>query len=138
MAKDNPTRSTRFPEDLDEEFEAYRDMNEMNNSEALRELVRAGIEEKKKDPLDDRPDSLLAGLLWDARHQIHLWVFIMTLATLGTVAASGAPVTAVFIVIASFYALTVVVGAVDALVLDRAFTLRLADCAADVPDEVDA
>ena len=44
MAKDNPTRGTRLPDEMDDEFQRYRDEKEMNNSEALRELVRLGLE----------------------------------------------------------------------------------------------
>jgi hypothetical protein len=44
MAQDTPTRSTRFPGDLDDRFEDYRDERDMTNSEALRSLVRTGLD----------------------------------------------------------------------------------------------
>jgi Flp pilus assembly protein TadB len=125
MAKDSPTRSTRFKEDLDDEFEKYRDTNDMSNSEALRSLVRSGMERERQDPLDDRPDTRLAGLLWDARRDIHLFVLIALVATTASLLTTGV-VSSGFLIVAAGYALTVVVGAIDAVVFDRGLTLRLA------------
>jgi len=126
MAGDRPTRSTRFPETIDDEFEAYRDDNDMSNSEALRELVKTGLKEKKSHPLDDRPDTRLAGLLWDARRDIHTFVLIAVLSAAAGVLSTGLA-SSVFLAVAFGYALTIVVGAIDALVLDHGLTLRLAE-----------
>jgi hypothetical protein len=126
MAGDRPTRSTRFPEAVDDEFEMFRDVNDMSNSEALRELVKTGLEEKKKHPLDDRPDTRLAGLLWDARRDIHTFVLIAVLSLAAGVFSTGLA-SSLFLAVAAGYGLTIFVGAVDALVLDRGLTLRFAN-----------
>jgi len=137
MASQNPTRGTRFPDETEEDFQKFRDQNDMNNSEALRELVRTGLSEKRADPLDDRPNSLLAGLLWDARRDMEVYVFITVacyaLATLTTGFISG-----VLMLLFASYGLTVGVGAVDALVLDSRFTLWLMDLSDSVTVEVEA
>jgi len=125
MSERATTRAARLPGDLDEDFEAYRDAKEMSNSEALRELVRTGIDQKKQHPLDDRPDGTLAGLLWDARRDIHLFVLIALVATTASLLTTGV-VSSGFLIVAAGYALTVVVGAIDAVVFDRGLTLRLA------------
>jgi len=52
MADETPTRSTRFPRGLDDRFTNYRDERDMTNSEALRSLVRTGLEEETADESD--------------------------------------------------------------------------------------
>jgi len=123
--------------DLDDEFESYRKARDMNNSEALRELVRVGLAEKRADPLDDRPNSLLAGLLWDARRDIHTFVLI-SLVALGLSFMTTGVVSLGFSAVAALYALTVTVGGIDALVLDSRLTLRLMALSDRVTVEVDA
>jgi hypothetical protein len=44
MADSQPTRATRLPETLDERYTEFRDEQGMTNSEALRTLVRSGLE----------------------------------------------------------------------------------------------
>lgn len=47
-------RGTRLPNDLDSEFVEYRDEREINDSEAVRNLVRAGLEaERADDEIDE-------------------------------------------------------------------------------------
>lgn len=135
MTSQNPTRGTRFPDETEEEFTTFRDSNDMNNSEALRELVRVGLAEKRADPLDDRPDSALAGLLWDARRDIHTFVLI-SLVALGLSLMTTGVISAGFSAVSALYALTVVVGGLDALVLDSRLTLRLMDISDRVTVEV--
>lgn len=130
MTDNGPTRSTRFPASVDEDFQTYRDVNDMSNSEALRRLVSQGLEESKAHPLDDRPDTALAGLLWDARRDVHTFVLIGVMAAVGSTIATGV-LASLFSAIAVGYALTVVVGAIDYLVLDRKVTLKLAGYGAD-------
>lgn len=48
MGEDNPTRATRFPNDMDEKFVEYRDERDMTSSEALRTLVRQGLEAEQR------------------------------------------------------------------------------------------
>lgn len=138
MAKDNPTRATRLPDEMDADLQAYRDEKEMNNSEALRELIRSGLNEKRSDPLDDRPSGLLAGLLWDARRDFHTFVLVGLVAVLLSTLTSGIP-SLLFGAVAVLYALTVAVGAADAA-LDNPLLRRLADVnGANSPgDEVEA
>jgi len=137
MASQNPTRGTRFPDETEEDFQKFRDQNDMNNSEALRELVRTGLSEKRADPLDDRPDSLLAGLLWDARRDLHTFVLI-SLVALGMFFLTSGFVSLAFGVVASMYGLTIFVGAVDAVVLEKRLTLPSADASDHETAEVDA
>jgi hypothetical protein len=58
MADKQPTRSTRLPETLDERYTEYRDDKGMTNSEALRSLVRAGLEAKAEE--EESSGSLLS------------------------------------------------------------------------------
>jgi hypothetical protein len=58
MADNQPTRSTRLPETLDDQYTEYRDDKGMTNSEALRSLVRAGLEAKKQE--EESSGSLLS------------------------------------------------------------------------------
>jgi len=138
MAEDSPTRSTRFGEDLDDDFEKFRDVNDMTNSEALRNLVRRGMDDVRSDPLDDRPSGLLSGLLWDARHDFHTFVLVTLVAVLLSTLTTGV-VSWVFSGVAFLYAFTVAVGAVDKA-LNSALMRRLADvgAGAGAPGEVDA
>lgn len=136
MGDSNSTRTTRLSGDLDDEFVEYREDNDMTNSEALRVLVRSGLSQEAADPLDDRPDGLLAGLLWDARRDIHTFVSISLVAT-GLSFLTAGVVSVGFLIVAGLYALTVLVGSIDALVLDRGLTLKLAERSA-TPAEVEA
>ena len=47
MAQRNPTRSTRLPDGLDDEFTEFKDSKDMTSSEALRTLIRDGLAEKR-------------------------------------------------------------------------------------------
>ena len=124
MADSNKTRATRLPDETDENFQEYRDENDMTNSEALRSLIRAGLEEANKDPLDDRPETTLAGLLWDARRDAHKFLIAGVLAFLAGQLATGFVATGFFLVAGS-YALTVTVAGIDALLLDSALLRRV-------------
>lgn len=48
MADSPPARSSRFPEELDDKFVDYRDERGMTNSEALRSLVRSGLQSESE------------------------------------------------------------------------------------------
>ena len=48
MAQRNPTRSTRLPDGLDDEFTDFKDSKDMTSSEALRTLIRDGLAEKRE------------------------------------------------------------------------------------------
>ena len=48
MAHRNPTRSTRLPDGLDDDFTDFKDSKDMTSSEALRTLIRDGLEEKRE------------------------------------------------------------------------------------------
>ena len=49
MADSQPTRATRLPETLDERYTEFRDERGMTNSEALRALIRSGLEVETAD-----------------------------------------------------------------------------------------
>lgn len=136
MADSNKTRATRLPDETDENFQRYRDENDMTNSEALRSLIRAGLEEAHKDPLDDRPETTLAGLLWDARRDVHKFLIAGVLAFLAGQLATGFVATGFFLVAGS-YALTVTVAGIDALLLDSALLRHVVSSDTD-PVGVDA
>jgi len=121
---------------MDADFEAYRDEKEMTSSAALRDLIRTGLKEKRSDPLDDRPDGLLAGLLWDARRDFHTFVLVALVALLLST-LTAPPVSWVFSGVAFLYALSVAVGAIDKF-LNSKFSRLLAGVDADAPDEVEA
>jgi len=57
MADRPPVRSTRLKEGLDERFTDYRDERDMTNSEALRALVRFGLEQADEEPDDSDGDA---------------------------------------------------------------------------------
>jgi hypothetical protein len=126
MSETNPTRSTRLSDDLDDEFESFRDQNDMTTSEALRSLVKEGFEAKRSDPLDDRPDSRVAGLLWDARRDVHTFVLAGAVCFLVAQLVSGVVATG-FLALAGGYALTITVATVDSLVLDSALLRRVTE-----------
>ena len=48
MAQRNPTRSTRLPDGLDDEFTEFKDDKDMTSSEALRTLIRDGLAERRE------------------------------------------------------------------------------------------
>jgi len=79
---------------------------------------------------------VLAGLLWDARRDIHTFVLITLVSVFATSVTGGIAAT-VFGVIAMLYALTVTVGIIDAVVLDSSLTLWAAGPDAD-PEGVEA
>jgi hypothetical protein len=116
---------------MDDDFAEFRDTNDMTTSEALRTLVRTGLEEHRKDPLDDRPETALAGLLWDARRDVHKFLIAGVLAFLASQLATGLVATGFFLV-ACGYALTVTVAGLDAMLLDSALLRRVMSPSGDV------
>ena len=48
MADNPPTRATRLPNGMDEEFLDFKESNDMTSSEALRTLIREGLAEKSE------------------------------------------------------------------------------------------
>ena len=48
MADNPPTRATRLPNGMDEEFLDFKESNDMTSSEALRTLIREGLAEKRE------------------------------------------------------------------------------------------
>lgn len=54
MADEAPIRSAQFNQSLDEEFSQYVDEHGMSNSEALRVLVRKGLEHENDNTADDQ------------------------------------------------------------------------------------
>ena len=138
MAKSNGTpRTARLTGDLDDEFEDYRTTRDMNNSEALRELVRVGLAEERTDPLDERPDSTLAGWLWQARQDIHTFVLVAVVGLLVSTLTTSAVISVGAQLLALGYSLVVLLVAVDTVLLRDRITLRLMDISDRVTVEVD-
>lgn len=48
MSSESKVRSTRLPNTIDTRFESYRDEHDLSNSDALRELVRTGLDENEE------------------------------------------------------------------------------------------
>lgn len=119
MAESTPTRSTRFPEGLDERFTEYRDERDMTNSEALRSLVRAGLEERTEtadnnDEAGGRPSGLIGSLLYDTRRSRGRNLGIsMILLVLYFGLALPTAVNYVVLAVVSAYALSAVFGYVE-------------------------
>ena len=123
---------------LYQEFEQFEKSGGFESrSEAIRAVMRAGLDGKNTGPLDDRPESALAGLLWDARRDIHTFVLISLVAVGLSMLTSGLASVA-FGVLAGCYALTVFLGAADSLLLNDRLTLRLMDVSDRVTVEVEA
>lgn len=57
MPEQSSTRGTRLKGELDERYEEYRDDNDMTDSEALRSLVRAGLDAENGSDSDDQESS---------------------------------------------------------------------------------
>jgi hypothetical protein len=49
MASESSTRTTRLSGELDERYEEYRDSRDMTDAEALRVLIRTGLEAEEDD-----------------------------------------------------------------------------------------
>ena len=138
MAKSKGTpRTARLKGDLDDEFEAYRTERDMNNSEALRELVRVGLKEVRADPLDSRPESFLVGQLWQARQDIHTFVLVAVVSLLVSTLTGSPVISLAAQLLALGYALVVLLVAVDTVLLRDRITLRLMDISERVNVEVD-
>ena len=50
MAEDSSTRTTRLSGELDERYEQYRDERDMTDAEAIRALLRSGLDEQAPKP----------------------------------------------------------------------------------------
>lgn len=100
-------------------FDAFREQNDYaSRSEALREVMRRG--------LSDRPDTAVAGLLFDARKDIHTFVAVALLALIFATVTTGIASVAGYVV-AGLYGLTIFVGAADAIVLGSRLTTTTTD-----------
>lgn len=49
MSQESSTRTTRLKGELDERYEEYRDQNDMTDSEAMRSLVRKGLDDSGRE-----------------------------------------------------------------------------------------
>jgi hypothetical protein len=116
------------------------DEENRSKSQMIQRLIETGLEhygdQGDDGPLADRPDTVLAGLLWDARRDIHTFVLITLVSAFATSVTGGFAAT-VFGAIAVMYALTVTVGIIDAVVLDSSLTLWAADTDPD-PEGVES
>ena len=50
MAEDSSTRTTRLTGELDDRYEEYRDERDMTDAEAIRALLRSGLDEQAPKP----------------------------------------------------------------------------------------
>jgi len=92
----------------------------MTDAEALRHLIRTGLEEAQKDAVDKfeeahdrqhpgRPDTMFAGLLYDAKDLRHSAILISGVA-LVAYSMLAAPLSYAFLAVAGAYAATAVAG----------------------------
>lgn len=136
---DRVTLGVQFDPDSEllEDFEEYKEENGFTSrAETMRHLMR---EQLHGDPLDDRPETLLAGLLWDARRDIHTFFAVSLLAAVLSVLTGGL-LEIGFAVLSLSYLLTVTVGFIDAVVLSNSIKFWSMGAAAPGKnsDEVDA
>jgi len=91
MADNPPTRATRLPNGMDEEFLEFKDQNDMTSSEALRALIRDGLEEKREQQqsrVELIEDGLPAGIVLSFVFAVLTGVWAITVAvTVGAPAA---------------------------------------------------
>lgn len=70
MADGSKTRSARLPEELNSQVEQYTEQQGMTNSEALRHLIRAGLDAEVSDelrtPVDERWLRMAERFAWAA------------------------------------------------------------------------
>jgi hypothetical protein len=133
---DRVTLGVQFDPDAEllDEFEEYKENNGFTSrAETMRHLMR---EQLHQDPLDDRPDTVLAGLLWDARRDVHKFLIAGILCFLAGQLATGLVATGFFLV-ACGYGLTVTVAGLDAMLLDSALLRRVVSSSSD-PIQVEA
>ena len=140
MGRHGKTITARVPEQLADTIDTMADEEDRSRSAMIQRLIEEGLDgygdQDGDGPLADRPDTVLAGLLWDARRDIHTFVLITLVSVFATSVTGGIAAT-VFGVIAMLYALTVTVGIIDAVVLDSSLTLWAADTDAD-PEGVES
>jgi len=123
---------------LYKEFERFEKSGGFESrSEAIRAVMRAGLKEKNTGPLDERPDSTLAGWLWKARQDIHTFVLVAVVSLLVSTLTASVVISVGAQLIALAYALAVLVVAVDTVLLRDRITLRLMDLSDRVTVEVD-
>jgi len=99
--------------ELYEEFEEYKEDNAMTNSEALRSLMRSGLEAQSSEGNDDpdRPPGVVNSLLFDAEKMKHDAVLIAAGFTIvWALLALPFALEAVALVPAGLYALTAALG----------------------------
>jgi hypothetical protein len=144
MAAESSTRTTRLSGDLDDRYIEYRDGNDMTDAEALRHLIRTGLEEEEKDAVDKfeerhdrqypgRPDTLLAGLLYDAKEMRNTALLIAGVFLVGYTLLAG-PLSYLFLAVAGGYAVTSVLGFFVTPLLDRFGVGAGDETAADTPE----
>jgi Arc/MetJ-type ribon-helix-helix transcriptional regulator len=141
MTQNTEQIASRVPPEVDDRLdEMANEDGDRSKSSVIRLLIEESLEERDDQgddhPLADRPDTVLAGLLWDARRDIHTFVLITLVSAFATSVTGGIAAT-VFGAIAVLYALTVTVGIIDAVVLNSSLTLWAADADAD-PEGVES
>ena len=108
-----------------------------SRSEAIRAVMRAGLKEKNTGPLDERPDSTLAGWLWKARQDIHTFVLVALVGLLVSTMTGSVVIWFGAQLLAVSYSLAVLLVAVDTVLLRDRITLRLMDISDRVTVKVD-
>ena len=94
MAQRNPTRSTRLPDGLDDEFTDFKDSKDMTSSEALRTLIRDGLAEKREQQQSRAElieDGLPAGIVLSFVFAVLTGVWAITVAVTTGAGAALAP-----------------------------------------------
>lgn len=148
MAAESSTRTTRLSGDLDDRYIEYRDGNDMTDAEALRHLIRTGLEEAQKDAVDrleeahdrqhpGRPDTMLAGLLYDARDLRHSAVLISGVLFVAY-SMFASPLSYGFLAVSGAYAVAAVLGFVVEPALSYLGRFRVEPDDADADSEVNA
>jgi len=126
---------------IDEDSPLYQDFSEYeesegfeSRSEAVRSLLRQGLDEEREDPFADRPSGALAGLLWESRQLRHQFVIAGLVAVMLSTLMTGW-VSVGLSVLGLLYGVSVVVSLIDGA-LNNPILRRLADTERPVDVEV--
>ena len=151
MSKSKTQVSVKVHQDVKEGMDDYADEQNLNRSQTVEEIYHQWgtltnygenhpdliTERLATDPLDERPDSTLAGWLWRARQDIHTFVLVALVGLLVSTMTGSAVIWFGAQLLAVSYSLAVLLVAVDTVLLRDRITLRLMDISDRVTVEVD-
>ena len=146
--------SVKVHQEVKEGFDDYAERQNLNRSQTVEEVyhqwgqltsygethpdvIEAELEENNTGPLDERPESTLAGWLWKAREDTHTFVLVAVVSLLVSTLTASAVISLGAQLLAVSYSLAVLLVAVDTVLLRDRITLRLMDISDRVTVSVD-